>query len=118
MQAFLRVYVNPTFSWDDVAFVRAATRLPLVLKGILHPADARLAADRGADVLKALALGARAVLWGWPYAFAPVARGEPGVRPALRSLLADVDLELALGGRASMAEVDRTLLGPQETRVF
>jgi isopentenyl diphosphate isomerase/L-lactate dehydrogenase-like FMN-dependent dehydrogenase len=73
---------------------------------------------RGADVLKALALGARAVLWGRPYAYALAARGEPGVRHALRSLLADVDLELALSGCASVAEVDRTLLGPDGRRVF
>jgi lactate 2-monooxygenase len=158
VQAFLGVFVNPRFSWDDVAFVRSLTRLPLLLKGILHPDDARRATDagvdgvivsnhggrqvdgavaaldalpavaeavdgripvlmdsgvrRGADVLKAIALGARAVLVGRPWAYALAAAGERGVRHALRCLLADLDLELALSGRASIAEVDASLLGP------
>ncbi|QRG09084.1 alpha-hydroxy-acid oxidizing protein [Xanthobacter dioxanivorans] len=38
-------------SWDDVAFLRSLTRLPLILKGILHPEDARLAAEHGADAV-------------------------------------------------------------------
>jgi len=67
---------------------------------------------RGADVLKALALGARAVLWGRPYAYALAASGEAGVRHALRCLLADLDLELGLCGRARVADVDASLLGP------
>lgn len=36
-------------SWADVAFLRSLTQLPLILKGILHPDDARLAAEHGAD---------------------------------------------------------------------
>jgi 4-hydroxymandelate oxidase len=39
---------DPSLSWADVAWVRERTRLPLILKGILHPEDARLAADSGA----------------------------------------------------------------------
>ena len=65
---------------------------------------------RGADVLKAVALGARAVLFGRPYAYALAVAGEAGVRHALRCLLADLDLELGLCGRASMAEVEASLL--------
>jgi lactate 2-monooxygenase len=162
IETFLRVYVNPSFGWGDVRFLRDATRLPLVLKGIVHPDDAREAvragADavivsnhggrqvdgavaaldalpavhhaveraagqrvpvlmdsgvrRGADVLKAVALGARAVLFGRPYAYALAVAGEAGVRHALRNLLADVDLELALSGHASVRLLDRALLGP------
>lgn len=67
---------------------------------------------RGADVLKALALGARAVLFGRPYAYALAAAGEAGVAHALACLVADLDLELALSGRARIAEVDRSLVDP------
>ena len=45
---FVQVFSNPTLTWDDVAFLRAHTRLPLLLKGILHPDDARRALDAGA----------------------------------------------------------------------
>ena len=45
---FVQVFSNPTLTWDDVAFLRAHTRLPLLLKGILHPDDARHALDAGA----------------------------------------------------------------------
>jgi isopentenyl diphosphate isomerase/L-lactate dehydrogenase-like FMN-dependent dehydrogenase len=67
---------------------------------------------RAADVLKARALGATAVLLGRPYAYALAAAGEAGVRQVIRNLLAELDLELALSGRRSMAEVDRSLLDP------
>ena len=45
---FVQVFSNPTLTWDDVAFLRAHTKLPLLLKGILHPDDARKALDAGA----------------------------------------------------------------------
>lgn len=153
---FLAVYVNPAFSWDDLAFVRQQTRLPLLVKGILHPEDAARAVDagvdgiivsnhggrqvdgaiaaldalpevcravagrvpvlmdggirRGADVIKALALGASAVLVGRPYAYGLAVAGEAGVRRVIRHLLAEIDLQLALSGLRSVAEVDRSLL--------
>ncbi|POM22704.1 Lactate 2-monooxygenase [Actinomadura rubteroloni] len=52
----------------------------------------------GSDVIKALALGARAVLVGRPFAYGLALGGEAGVRHVLRSLLADLDLTLALAG--------------------
>ncbi|MTE18806.1 alpha-hydroxy-acid oxidizing protein [Streptomyces sp. TRM43335] len=58
----------------------------------------------GADVLKALALGARAVLVGRPYAYGLALGGEDGVRHVLRGLLADLDLTLGLSGHRSPAE--------------
>jgi isopentenyl diphosphate isomerase/L-lactate dehydrogenase-like FMN-dependent dehydrogenase len=67
---------------------------------------------RGADVLKALALGARAVGFGRPYAYALAAAGEAGVLHALRCLVADLDLELGLSGRATLREVDLALVDP------
>ncbi|SFL88945.1 lactate 2-monooxygenase [Streptomyces pini] len=59
----------------------------------------------GADVLKALALGARAVLVGRPYAYGLAHGGEEGVRHVLRSLLADLDLTLGLSGHRTPAEL-------------
>ncbi len=59
----------------------------------------------GADVLKALALGARAVLVGRPVAYGLAHDGEPGVRHVLRTLLADFDLTLGLSGYRTPAEL-------------
>jgi isopentenyl diphosphate isomerase/L-lactate dehydrogenase-like FMN-dependent dehydrogenase len=68
---------------------------------------------RGADVFKALALGARAVLLGRPYCWGLAIGGEPGVREVLRNLLADVELTLALAGCASCAAVGRDCLAEE-----
>ena len=65
---------------------------------------------RGPDVLKAIALGASAVLLGRPYAYALASDGEAGVRHVIRTLMADIDITLALSGRTSVEEIDRTLL--------
>ncbi len=46
---FLSVFTNPSFDWDDLAWLRELTELPIVIKGILHPDDAREARERGAD---------------------------------------------------------------------
>jgi isopentenyl diphosphate isomerase/L-lactate dehydrogenase-like FMN-dependent dehydrogenase len=46
---FVGVFSNPTVTWDDLAWLREQTKLPLVLKGILHPDDAREAVERGMD---------------------------------------------------------------------
>ena len=60
---------------------------------------------RGADVFKAIALGAKAVLLGRPYAFGLAVNGEAGVREVLLNLLADIDLTLGLAGCAAWAEL-------------
>jgi isopentenyl diphosphate isomerase/L-lactate dehydrogenase-like FMN-dependent dehydrogenase len=150
---FFEVVTNPALTWKDLAFLRRHTRLPVLLKGILHPEDARKALDhgaegvivsnhggrqvdgavaaldalpgvvaavgdrmpvlfdsgirRGADVFKALALGARAVLLGRPYCYGLAVAGEQGVREVLQNLLADVELTLGLAGCATFAEVSR-----------
>jgi len=149
-------FANPTITWADLAWLREQTDLPVLLKGIIHPDDARLAVEHGAngvivsnhggrqvdgaigaldalpavveavggacevlfdsgirsgaDVLKALALGARAVLLGRPYIWGLALGGEDGVREVLLSLLADLDLSMALSGRATVDEVDGSLL--------
>ncbi|EHR60486.1 alpha-hydroxy-acid oxidizing protein [Saccharomonospora cyanea] len=59
----------------------------------------------GADVVKALALGAKAVLVGRPYVYGLALGGEDGVRHVLRSLLADLDLTLALSGHRGVREL-------------
>ena len=46
---FLGVFSNPTLTWDDLEWLRGRTSLPVVLKGILHPDDAREARERGVD---------------------------------------------------------------------
>jgi len=45
------VFSNPTLTWERLAFLREHTSLPIVLKGILHPDDARAALDHGVDAL-------------------------------------------------------------------
>lgn len=148
---FGELFSNPSLAWEDLGFLREHTRLPVLLKGILHPDDARRAAAegadgvivsnhggrqvdgavaslealpgvveaagdelvvlfdsgvrRGADLFKAIALGARAVLLGRPYACGLAVGGEDGVRTVLENFLADVDLTLALAGCRSFEEV-------------
>ena len=149
-------FANPSVTWDDLAWLREITELPIVLKGILHPDDARLAIEHGADgvlvsnhggrqvdgaigaldalpevvaavdgrcevlfdsgirsgadALKALALGARAVLLGRPYMWGLALGGAEGVVEVLRSFLADLDLAMALSGYAKIDEVDMDAL--------
>jgi L-lactate dehydrogenase (cytochrome) len=64
----------------------------------------------GLDVVKMVALGAKAVLVGRAWAWAVAARGELGVRHVLAILRADIDVALGLTGRSSLAEVDRSAL--------
>jgi isopentenyl diphosphate isomerase/L-lactate dehydrogenase-like FMN-dependent dehydrogenase len=64
----------------------------------------------GSDVIKALALGAKAVLIGRPYIYGLGLGGEAGVRHVIRSLLAELDLSMALSGCASLADVGPELL--------
>jgi L-lactate dehydrogenase (cytochrome) len=64
----------------------------------------------GLDVVKMVALGARAVLIGRPWAWAVAARGEAGVRHVLAVMKADIDTALGLTGQTSIANVDRSAL--------
>ncbi|MEU5844569.1 alpha-hydroxy-acid oxidizing protein [Rhodococcus sp. NPDC047139] len=50
-ETFLDIYSNPGLSWEHLATLRERTRLPIVLKGILHPDDARRAVDLGVDAI-------------------------------------------------------------------
>jgi L-lactate dehydrogenase (cytochrome) len=64
----------------------------------------------GLDVFKMVALGARAVLIGRPWAWAVAARGQAGVNHMLEVIKADIDVALALTGHTSFADVDRSAL--------
>jgi lactate 2-monooxygenase len=64
----------------------------------------------GADIVKALALGARAVFVGRPWVYGLAHGGQDGIRHVLRSLLADFELTLALSGRRTPDELDRECL--------
>jgi lactate 2-monooxygenase len=161
-QAFDRVFRwagifgNPSLTWADLAWLREQTSLPIVLKGVLHPDDARAAADAGvdglivsnhggrqvdgaiaaldalpavldavsdtmpvlldsgvrtgADVVKAVALGAAAVLYGRPYIYGLGLGGQAGVEHVLRCLLGETDVTMALSGRCSLAELGPDVL--------
>lgn len=148
---FTATYSRPNLEWSDIARLRAMTKLPILLKGLRHPADAARAAKEGvdgivlsnhggrqvdgepgtldllpavvaaagnvpvlldsgvrsgADVAKALALGARAVLLGRPYAYGLALAGEAGVREVIRNMVAEFDLTLALAGLTAAGDLD------------
>lgn len=156
MMQFADCFSNPASTWSDLSVIRECTKLPVILKGILHPDDAIKALDhgvdgiivsnhggrqmdgavgaldtlaaiadavsdkttvlfdsgirRGADVFKAMALGAKAVLIGRPYAYGLAIAGEQGVKEVLANLLADIDLTLGLAGCNSWADVTKDKL--------
>jgi lactate 2-monooxygenase len=156
IQHWIAMYPNAGLTWDSLDYVRESTELPIVLKGVLHPADAREAAERGydgvvvsnhggrqvdgsipslealpevvaavpdeftvlfdsgirtgADIIKALALGARTVLVGRPWVWGLALGGEAGATAVLRGLLADLDLSMAMCGLGSIEEIDTDLL--------
>ena len=83
---------------------RVAGRVPVLLDSGIR---------RGADALKALALGASAVLLGRLYAWGLAVGGEAGVREVLLNFLADFDLTLGLSGCACLSDVRPDLLRPE-----
>ncbi|MFI9403743.1 alpha-hydroxy acid oxidase [Nocardia sp. NPDC052316] len=100
------IAMSADLTWDQLALLRKVTRLPLVLKGIMHPEDARLAVERGADAILVSNHGGRqldlapATLDALPAITAAVAGRVPifldgGVRRG-----SDVVLALALGATA------------------
>lgn len=78
-----------------------AGRVPVLVDGGVR---------RGTDVLKALALGATAVLIGRPYLWGLAVDGQAGVERVVRTLVAELERAMALTGRRSLAELDRELL--------
>jgi isopentenyl diphosphate isomerase/L-lactate dehydrogenase-like FMN-dependent dehydrogenase len=61
VERFVAIYSRPSLTWDDLPFLRERTGLPIVLKGILHPDDARRALDHGVDGLVVSNHGGRQV---------------------------------------------------------
>jgi lactate 2-monooxygenase len=148
----LATFPNLGLTWEDLAWLRGQTELPLLVKGVLTAEDALRAREcgvdgivvsnhggrqvdgavaaldalvevrqalgetatvlmdggvrRGADVLKALALGADAVLVGRPYAYGLAVGGQEGVEAVVRHLMAETDLTLALIGGATARDLD------------
>ncbi len=146
---WVQLFGNP-LTWDDLSWLRSITTLPLVVKGICHPDDARRAKDggvdgiycsnhggrqangglpaldmlpevaraadglpvlfdsgvrSGADVIKALALGATAVGIGRPYAYGLAIGGTAGIAHVLRTILAEADLIMAVDGYPRLADL-------------
>ncbi len=108
VETFLGIYSRPSISWADLAWLRARTRLPIVLKGILHPDDARRAVDEGVDGVVVSTHGGRqvdrsiAALDALPDVVAAVDHRVPvlidsGIRSG-----ADVFTAVALGARAAL----------------
>jgi isopentenyl diphosphate isomerase/L-lactate dehydrogenase-like FMN-dependent dehydrogenase len=61
VETFLDIYSNPGLSWDHLATLRDRTTLPVVIKGVLHPDDARRAFDSGVDAIVVSNHGGRQV---------------------------------------------------------
>src|SRR5215831_6347162 len=119
------IVFRPELSWDDIAWLRKTTALKIVLKGVTHPEDARLAVDagngslplmldggirRGTDVVKAIALGARAVAVGRPVFWGLAVGGEEGVAHVLEILRTELERALILCGCGSLSDVTRDLV--------
>lgn len=150
--AFIQSEFDPSLTWDAVAWLRSVTSLPVVVKGVMTPSDARLAVEhgaagvivsnhggrqldgseatlralprvaeavadrvpvlmdggvrRGTDVVKALLLGARAVLIGRPYLWGLAVDGQAGVAHVLQILREEVVRTLALLGAPTVDRLE------------
>jgi 4-hydroxymandelate oxidase len=148
--------LDPRLTWKDISWFRSITKLPVLLKGILNPDDARRAIDsgasgiivsnhggrnldtlpataealprvidavddripvlvdggirRGTDVLKALALGAKAVMIGRPYIYGLAVAGAAGVERVIQILKTELMMAMALTGVRSIDEIDRQII--------
>ncbi|CAH0516643.1 unnamed protein product [Peronospora belbahrii] len=115
---------DPTLNWNDVKWLKSITNLPVVVKGVLSPEDAKIAVEmgcqavdgraevymdggvrRGTDVFKALALGARAVFLGRPILFGLAHSGEEGVSNVLRLLNEELKHAMLFSGTAKLADI-------------
>ncbi|WP_312112875.1 alpha-hydroxy-acid oxidizing protein [Brevibacillus reuszeri] len=156
VEEILKNIYHPALNWNDIAFLREQTSLPILVKGILHPDDARLAVEygvdgiivsnhggrqmdgaistlealpaiakvvagkipvlldsgvrTGADVVKAIALGANAVMIGRPFLFGLAVAGEKGVASVLDTLIHELDVAMALSGSNSVADLNESIL--------
>ncbi len=148
--------MDPAMDWKVIDWIRSVSKLPILLKGVMTPEDAKLAVKhnvngiiisnhggrqldgvpapievlpkivkavegrleilvdggvrRGTDVLKALALGARAVLIGRPYVWGLAADGEAGVKRVIGMLRDEFELAMALAGCPSISKITPDLV--------
>ncbi|MGH3513592.1 MAG: alpha-hydroxy-acid oxidizing protein [Pseudonocardiaceae bacterium] len=106
VRAWAEVFGNPALSWSDLALLRQWTRLPVLIKGICHPDDARTALDHGVDALVVSnhggrqVDGARAALDCLPDVVAAVDGRAPVLLDSGIRCGADVLIALALGAQA------------------
>lgn len=147
---------GPTPTWESLRELREATRLPVIIKGILTHEDAERCVEsgvaaiivsnhggrqldhvgatiealpevvaavhgripvlvdggfrRGTDILKALALGARAICIARPYLYGLAAFGQPGVERVIELLRTELALDMALAGVPNLGAIDRSLV--------
>ena len=106
VRAWTEIFGNPALSWSDLALLRQWTRLPVLIKGICHPDDARTALDHGVDALVVSnhggrqVDGARAALDCLPDVVAAVDGRAPVLLDSGIRCGADVLIALALGAQA------------------
>jgi 4-hydroxymandelate oxidase len=158
LAAYFADLLDPTLTWSAVEWLRSITSLPILVKGLVRPDDARRAVDagvagivvsnhggrqldaapatidvlprivdavagrvevlldggvrRGTDVIKALALGARAVLVGRPILWGLATGGREGVATALGMLRRELDLAMALCGCPDVGRITGDLVEP------
>lgn len=156
VRKFVSIYSNPATTWEDLTWLRQQTKLPILLKGILHPDDARKALESGmngiivsnhggrqvdgsvatldalpkiaeviqnkipvlldsgvrggADIFKAIALGATAVCIGRPYVYGLTIAGEEGVCQVMQNMIADFELTMGLSGCKNISEINLAAL--------
>jgi len=156
LESYVSSQMDAAVTWKDIDWLRSICSLPVVLKGIMTPEDARLAVEhevrgivvsnhggrqldgvpatievlarvadavrgecevlldggirRGTDVLKALALGARAILVGRPILWGLAVDGAAGARIALELLREELAAAMALVGCDSVDGLSRSLI--------
>jgi isopentenyl diphosphate isomerase/L-lactate dehydrogenase-like FMN-dependent dehydrogenase len=156
LTGYLSSLLDPTINWNDIAWLRSKTSLPIILKGIMNPKDIQIAIEynidvvvisnhggrqldttlssvdalklirdtvngnmdiildggvrKGIDILKALALGTKAVMVGRPILWGLVADGEEGVKRVLNILKSELDLSMALCGYTSINQINEEVL--------
>ena len=154
--------LDPSLTWDAIEEMRAWTKLPIVLKGILSPEDGRLAVEQGAsgiivsnhggrnldtvpatiealpivaeavggripvlmdggirrgtDIVKAIALGANAVMIGRPYMWGLALEGADGVARVVQILRRELEIAMQLLGSASLQLITREVLWKASNR--
>ena len=156
LAAYITSQFDPALTWDDVEWLASLSHMPVLVKGVVHPDDARLAREhgaagvvvsnhggrqldtspatiealpevaeaagdlavlvdggirRGTDVVKALALGAQAVLVGRPALWGLAVGGQEGVEHALGLLRQELDLAMGLCGCQTLDEIGLDLIG-------